>query len=176
MEAQPLVCFSLAWLCYKQGRASTAPPQGQLPSRGLAPLSPALTHCCPSQRKRPHPVGWILSWRGKLRKKERRGEREKEATRRWAEVAVCSNGQERSANTKSGHIVVLKGGLPAQFKSSFVFYPSSLPTLITDREYSLSYIGAPAPCIFKCFPNMEVLGPLFGDHSSLRCHLITKLT
>ena len=120
MEAQPLVCFPLAWLYYKQGRASTAPPQGQLPSRGLAPLSPALTHCCPSRRKRPHPAGWILSSRGKLRKKERRGEKGRKrppgAELRLQCTVMARRGQQTQNLDTS---LSSKGGCPPNPRAAF---------------------------------------------------------
>lgn len=66
MEAQPLVCICLAWLHYRQETASTVPPQDQLPSPGLVPLSPMLIRCCPLRRKLPHPVEWNPSSTGRL--------------------------------------------------------------------------------------------------------------
>lgn len=72
---EPLVCTCLAWLRCTQERASTVPPQGQVPSRGLVPLSPVLTRCCPSRRKRPHLAEWIPSSTGRLRKEERKREK-----------------------------------------------------------------------------------------------------
>ena len=120
MEAQPLVCFPLAWLCHKQGRVGTAPPQGQLPSRGLAPLSPALTHCCPSRRKRPHPAGWILSSRGKLRKKERRGEKGRKrppgAELRLQCTVMARRGQQTQNLDTS---LSSKGGCPPNPRAAF---------------------------------------------------------
>lgn len=66
LEAQPLVFICLAGLHYRQQRTNTVPPQDHLPSRGLVPLSPALTRCCPSRRKLPHPVEWNPSSKGRL--------------------------------------------------------------------------------------------------------------
>lgn len=68
MGAQPLLSICLVWWHHRQERVGTWPPQGQLPSRGLVLLSPALTHCCPSRRKLPHPAEWIPSSMGRLRK------------------------------------------------------------------------------------------------------------
>lgn len=112
METQPLVCFCSAWLHDKQERTNTLPLQGQLPSQGLVPLSPELTRCCPSQRKLPHPAGWIPSSMGMLKEEERRRlwERDQKATEPSAEIAVNINDQKRAADTPNlGHIAVVPG-------------------------------------------------------------------
>ena len=102
------------------------PPQGRLPSRGLVPLSPALTRCCPSQRKQPHPAGWILSWTGRLRKEERRRKKGRKRPSSAELRLQCTVLARRGQQTQNlGPIAVLRGGLPAQFKNSSICYLSS---------------------------------------------------
>lgn len=71
----PSLWSAPAWLRCTQERASTVPPQGQVPSPGLVPLSPVLTRCCPSRRKQPHLAEWIPSSTGRLRREERKREK-----------------------------------------------------------------------------------------------------